>query len=71
MARLRRCDRSSCGHPHVPRRPTSNQPIPYFKADCWTELPFTYLTVAARCGAGSRLRAEPRWEAVPADAGLG
>jgi UDP-2,3-diacylglucosamine pyrophosphatase LpxH len=46
LARKRGCTKVCCGHTHVAVAHTE-QPIPYYNSGCWTELPCTYLTVAA------------------------
>jgi len=46
MARRRHCAMVCCGHTHAAVA-NIDQPIPYFNSGCWTELPGTYLTVAA------------------------
>ncbi len=45
-AKTRGCTAVCCGHSHHAVAYTE-QPIPYFNSGCWTELPCTYLTVAA------------------------
>jgi len=46
LARRRGCSAAVCGHTHHACAHV-DQPIPYFNSGCWTELPCTYLTVAA------------------------
>lgn len=46
LARKRGCSMVACGHTHLPAAAT-DQPIAYFNSGCWTELPCSYLTVAA------------------------
>ena len=46
LARRRDCHAVCCGHTHAACA-SDDQPIAYFNSGCWTELPCTYLTVAA------------------------
>lgn len=46
LARRKDCTAICCGHTHAAVAHTE-QPIAYFNAGCWTELPCTYLTVAS------------------------
>jgi UDP-2,3-diacylglucosamine pyrophosphatase LpxH len=46
LAGKRGCTAVICGHTHKAVARTE-QPIPYYNSGCWTELPCTYLTVAA------------------------
>jgi UDP-2,3-diacylglucosamine pyrophosphatase LpxH len=46
LARRRGCHAAVCGHTHAACAHTE-QPVAYFNSGCWTELPCSYLTVAA------------------------
>jgi UDP-2,3-diacylglucosamine pyrophosphatase LpxH len=46
LARRRDCTAVCCGHTHLAVAHT-DQPVAYFNSGCWTELPCTYLSVAA------------------------